>query len=307
MAGSSPKGAKGPPGLSPIGDAAADGGKRRRSPPKLAMQSEAELLSSHASGIAESWTPAPGRPCIVLDFDLTIAQCHVYKELRKRGMFAKPSELGTEFIFGDAERRATLGSFFNRMRAMGAYIAVLTNNSEEVVSECLKLGGLAHAVDQLISVDPCSTKGKDFSLLRPPGVTRWVFADDDLRNIRSVERETRGRVPCILVDGGKGMQPQHLAAVEDGAFGGFAQHLRQATKGNKGSPPHGLDGTGTWGASFGAGQTSGLLPCPRSPSPRPDERSPLSGGTGAGDKDEGLEFLGETIRRALSNCLIPDD
>eukprot|EP01065_Artemidia_motanka_P007016 TRINITY_DN13442_c1_g1_i1.p1 TRINITY_DN13442_c1_g1~~TRINITY_DN13442_c1_g1_i1.p1 ORF type:complete len:323 (+),score=115.58 TRINITY_DN13442_c1_g1_i1:182-1150(+) len=189
---------------------------RRRPPPKLSLTGSVAELSLSPAG--ETWTPAAGRACIVLDFDLTLASIHVYKELRKLGFGAQPSELGQDMIFGGATRHSMLVNFLTSMRQRRCHVAVLTNNSEDTVVECLRLGGLLQFVDQVISVDPSSTKGRDFSRLRPPGVSRWVFADDDTRNIRSVERETRRRVPCVLVEGGCGLQARHLAAIEEAAF-----------------------------------------------------------------------------------------
>jgi len=208
--------AKDLPPLRPTDEATGDDASpRKRNKPKLLLTNS---MVETALSPGETWTPAPGRVCVVLDFDLTLAQIHVYKALRKLGFGAHPGMLGAEKIFGDAQRFEMIQKFLERLRGRRAYIAVLTNNSEEVVQECLQLAELQKLVDMVISVNPSSTKGRDFSRLRPPGVTRWVFADDDSRNIRSVERETRRRVPCIKVDGGQGLQQHHIDTIEAAAF-----------------------------------------------------------------------------------------
>eukprot|EP01062_Namystynia_karyoxenos_P069447 TRINITY_DN64942_c0_g1_i1.p1 TRINITY_DN64942_c0_g1~~TRINITY_DN64942_c0_g1_i1.p1 ORF type:complete len:432 (+),score=60.83 TRINITY_DN64942_c0_g1_i1:98-1297(+) len=172
----------------------------------------ASARASSSESPATPWTPGPGRVCVVLDFDLTLAACHVHKELRRTGFMARPQALGLELIFGSAGRQEMIRDFLKRLRSLDAYVAVLTNNSEDIVRECLELGGYAEFVHEVLVAE--RDKGSDMRKLRPPGVARWIFVDDDMRNIRSVQHATRQRVPCVHIDGGSGMQQHHIDRVE---------------------------------------------------------------------------------------------
>eukprot|EP01062_Namystynia_karyoxenos_P001363 TRINITY_DN10466_c0_g1_i1.p1 TRINITY_DN10466_c0_g1~~TRINITY_DN10466_c0_g1_i1.p1 ORF type:complete len:414 (+),score=63.24 TRINITY_DN10466_c0_g1_i1:105-1244(+) len=289
-------------------------GRRRGVPPPQLTTACAPTppdasISPGDSGAA--WTPSAaegGRVCVVLDFDLTLARVHVYKELCRLGFGSQPSELGKEKIFGNEERISMLTAFLTRLRGRQCHITVLTNNTEQAVCECLEIGGLSHFVDEVVTVDPCSTKGRDMKRLRPPGVTRWVFADDDVQNIRSVERETMQRVPCILVDGGQGLQPRHIAAIEQAAFPTHDFGTLASKWGSLGqlpaiSPTFGQR-TSTCGQSRG-GQTPEAVP--RSgPASRISmgSRSPRRTSTSASHcmdcHDEFGESLGQTLHRAVS-------
>eukprot|EP01065_Artemidia_motanka_P020625 TRINITY_DN24682_c1_g1_i1.p1 TRINITY_DN24682_c1_g1~~TRINITY_DN24682_c1_g1_i1.p1 ORF type:complete len:305 (+),score=12.61 TRINITY_DN24682_c1_g1_i1:573-1487(+) len=180
----------------------------RRDFPGLRLDESQRSLESSACTV---WTPAPGRVCVVLDFDLTMAACHVHKELRRLGFGYEPTSLGRSQIFGPPERQKALREFLLRLKSLKVHIAVLTNNSEAVVRSCLQIGGLDDLVDDIVAVE--QDKGRDIRKLRPAGITQWVFVDDEIRNIRSVLGATRERVPCVLVDGGCGLQQRHMDQV----------------------------------------------------------------------------------------------
>eukprot|EP00756_Hemistasia_phaeocysticola_P035928 Hpha_TRINITY_DN16611_c6_g2::TRINITY_DN16611_c6_g2_i1::g.179690::m.179690 len=276
---------------------------RKRAKPKLMLTNS---MVDTALSPGETWTPAPGRVCVVLDFDLTLARIHVYKELRKVGFGATPGMLGVEEIFGGSQRFGMMQKFLERLHARRAYVAVLTNNSEEVVLECLALGGLSKMVDLVISVNPSSTKGRDFSRLRPPGVTRWVFADDDSRNIRSVERETRRRVPCIQVDGGEGLQQRHIDAIEAAAFppqftlGSEAGIVAAAANASNNSLVGTVKSIGTDSDyHHHQGESSPKGVCRHSSQDTEDEED--------GDEQGTDEVVGPMMRALSVNYLLPDD
>eukprot|EP00756_Hemistasia_phaeocysticola_P008741 Hpha_TRINITY_DN14713_c0_g3::TRINITY_DN14713_c0_g3_i1::g.103084::m.103084 len=166
----------------------------------------------------------PGEPepsaVLVLDFDLTISSTHVWYTLGRSGTgrieAARVPELSTELLYGREDRRDLLGALFTDLRAAGVLMLVLTNNYQAVVESCLRRTDYLRHFTAVIGRERPGTKGQIVVDLRSQNrrcTGPWVFVDDDVHNVRSVEIANQGKVHCLHVDGESGMMDRHMSAL----------------------------------------------------------------------------------------------
>eukprot|EP01059_Diplonema_ambulator_P014569 TRINITY_DN25491_c0_g1_i1.p2 TRINITY_DN25491_c0_g1~~TRINITY_DN25491_c0_g1_i1.p2 ORF type:complete len:206 (+),score=24.81 TRINITY_DN25491_c0_g1_i1:240-857(+) len=157
---------------------------------------------------------------IVMDFDLTITSVHVWNTLARTGEITAnriPGDLGVDYIFGGPARLGELERFFTTLHSRGAQVMILTNNYRDVVEKCLREANLDRFVPDIIGREQPGTKGQIVSSLREKlkatNKGLWMFVDDDPHNVRNVHLATQGTVATLHVDGGSGMQMQHLQKI----------------------------------------------------------------------------------------------
>lgn len=136
--------------------------------------------------------PPGGCTHLVLDFDCTLSQIHLYHTLRGEGGQAalKRDSVGffTE-IFGGRARVEKLKAWLERLKAGGVVTSILSNGYEEEIVAALQTVGLRDAISgQVAGVaaqDAAGTEDKPSFLARYALQVRAdhvVFADDDRAN-----------------------------------------------------------------------------------------------------------------------------
>ena len=176
-------------------------------PPSRAQQ-EAVLQGASA---AATWESAPAlmraaslraaarSTLLVFDFDCTLAQEHLFTELRTetgvaRFMAGKAAFL--DWIFGGVPRMRKLAACLTALKATGATLVVLSNGVEEEIEMALKHAQIFQCFELVLGAEAqqrcgTATLGKPAMLARlaiERGVkapSHIVFVDDDLENYPS--------------------------------------------------------------------------------------------------------------------------
>ena len=108
---------------------------------KALMGKASQTPGSSWQSCAVTLGPVPASTTlIVFDFDCTLAQDHMYYQLRSDAGIERYEKSPSEFflwIFGGAARLKQLNECLSALRAKGATLVVLSNGFEEEITEAL--------------------------------------------------------------------------------------------------------------------------------------------------------------------------